>query len=81
MVMWDNSTHELVFVEVKTRSQTYSGEPSTAIDRRKLTAIVRASRAYMRTIWKKDSPFRIDAVAVYPGKIEVHTNITWALFR
>lgn len=81
IVAWDNTTQELVFVEVKTRHQDYSGDPSLAIDRRKLTALVRASRAYVATRWKRSGHFRLDVIAVLPGKIHHYENISWELFR
>ncbi len=63
-------TDYIVFVEVKTRSYTTDdcnsdyGTPAMAVDRKKRTDTVKASRAYLATHRTKKQP-RIDVIEVY----------------
>ena len=81
LIVWDSQTHELVIVEVKTRRQVYSGDPSFAVDYRKMRALRRATNAYISEIWRKHTatptPYRIDILAVSPGKINHYRNVSW----
>jgi putative endonuclease len=81
LVAWDRKENELVFVEVKTRRQIFSGDPSLAINRRKLFAMVRAAHVFLRKHWQKPTAFRIDVIAVSPGKISHTPNVTWEMVK
>lgn len=54
---------EIVFVEVKTRRNTYFGHPDEAVDDRKIRRIVSAAGAYVR-YYAIDLPIRYDIVSV-----------------
>ena len=54
---------EIVFVEVKTRRNTYFGYPDEAIDDRKIRRIVSAAGAYVR-YYSINLPIRYDVVSV-----------------
>lgn len=53
----------LVFIEVKTRSYTYYGQPEDSIDARKEILLSEAAAAYMRSI-KYGWEFRFDFVSI-----------------
>ena len=81
VVCWDTQQNELVFVEVKTRTSSYSGAPTSAIDQRKLIALQRAAVSYLRQVWKRAVTFRIDVVAVELGKITHYPNVSWEMVK
>ncbi len=60
----------LVFVEVKTRSNTEIATPEAAVDRHKRSQIVRAARFYRRLMRVTEEPFRFDVVSILarPGE-------------
>jgi putative endonuclease len=68
--------NELVFVEVKTRSQDFSGHPSAAVSDLKLRNMRQAARLYLsEQHWSKD--YRFDVITVLPGNnIEHFENVT-----
>ncbi|PIY80707.1 MAG: hypothetical protein COY80_01600 [Candidatus Pacebacteria bacterium CG_4_10_14_0_8_um_filter_42_14] len=72
----DPDTEEMVFVEVKTRSSSYFGEPSTAINAKKLRALRRFAAGYLKEN-KHHGEFRIDCITVIPGTIQHYKNVTW----
>lgn len=59
--------NELVFVEVKTRSSTFWGNPAEAIQSKKLHSIIRTSQYYLLTHHNLPKNIRIDAIEVYVG--------------
>lgn len=65
----------LVFVEVKTRSQTGYGMPETFVDQRKRKEIIRTAQAYLEES-KHGGEIRFDIVSVLldtkNGKPEIH---------
>ena len=63
LVAVDNSTKELVFVEVKTRRNAVFARPEDSIDRDKTRNLLSAIRAYL-TINKPKRKFRFDVVTV-----------------
>lgn len=81
LVCLDLAVQELVFVEVKSRTSTYSGDPSAAIDRRKLRALLRTARAYLRAVWRKQTLYRLDVVTVLPGKVTHYRNVSWEMVK
>ena len=54
---------ELVFVEVKTRSNHHLGRPEDAVDEHKLTHLIEAAQRYSLEE-KIDMPWRIDVIAI-----------------
>jgi len=76
LVCFDSSNHEVVFVEVKTRSQTICGHPSQAVKHKQLRSLDRVARKYLQ-VNKLDFDYRFDIVTVLPSKIEHFQNVTW----
>jgi putative endonuclease len=76
IVALDPSTHELAFVEVKTRSQDFSGHPSVAVDWLKKRALFRAAKMYCK-LQNYRGDYRFDIISVLPRSIEHFENITW----
>lgn len=56
--------HELVFVEVKTRTGRHFGDPETAITPQKMSHLVKAAEHYRRAKKFYNQPWRIDVVAI-----------------
>ncbi|MDO5561834.1 MAG: YraN family protein [bacterium] len=79
LVVWDKRFQELVFVEVKTRARAIWGDPSLAVNARKLVALERAARAYIQQ-FSVTSDYRFDIVAICDDSVEHFENISW-LFR
>lgn len=63
IVAIDNSTHEIVFVEVKTRTTPQYGEPEEAVDYKKVMATVRAADAYIKQMYRPE-PWRFDIISI-----------------
>lgn len=76
LVCFDPTNHELVFVEVKTRSQTCYGHPSQAVKHKQLRSLDRVARKFLQ-VNKLNLDYRFDIVSVLPGKIEHFQNVTW----
>jgi putative endonuclease len=76
LVVWDRQYQELVFCEVKTRSNDDLGSPADAYDRRKMAAQVRAAKVYIK-INAVDADYRFDLITVLPKSIEHYQNVTW----
>lgn len=76
LICRDPATGELVFVEVKARSNSAYGSPSAAVTRTKLKSLYQVARAYQRT-HRLNGAFRFDVIAVVPGSVEHYQNITW----
>ena len=63
----------LVFVEVKTRSTNYWGEPELFVNRQKQRFMVKAANAYVqKTDSDKEVRFDIVAVLLSGGKHKIH---------
>lgn len=77
VIVRDPLTHEVVFVEVKTRSGNYAGDPGEAVNWRKLRAVARLARTWIREVWRRGSEFRIDVIAISPGKLKHYKNVSW----
>lgn len=75
LVALDSVQDELVFLEVKTRSSTSFGNPSHAINYKKLQNLRSAARQYAQ-LCRSTKPIRIDTIAVLPNKIVHYENIT-----
>lgn len=72
----DLKTQEIVFVEVKTRSSGYYGNPSAAVKRKKMLAMTKVAHHWLRH-HQLTNDYRFDIVAVLPKKIAHYTNISW----
>lgn len=81
IVAMDNEVNELVFVEVKTRSEAFFGNPSDAVDRVKFRALRRAAALYIsaKKLWHLD--YRFDIIAVLPNSIDHYQNVTWGMVK
>jgi putative endonuclease len=76
IIALDTRSNELVFVEVKTRTTAYFGDPSQAVSSKKIRSMQLVAREYMRQQhWVGE--FRFDVVAVLPDTIEHFENVTW----
>lgn len=58
----------LVFVEVKTRSDSAFGSPAAAVTIRKQRQICRAAQCYLAEHGLFGTPARFDVIAIYLGK-------------
>ncbi len=76
IVALDTELDELVFFEVKTRSQPFYGNPSQAVGRDKLK-----SMQYVASVFRRerhlDKDYRFDIISILPGEIEHFENVTW----
>jgi len=66
IVAFDNATHEIVFVEVKTRATPQYGAPEEAVDYKKVMATVRAADAYIKQ-YLRPEPWRFDIISIIGG--------------
>ncbi len=72
----DPATRELVFVEVKMLSSGFYGNPSQAVNFRKIRALRQAAAIYRRE--KREwHDFRFDVIAISGTDVNHYENITW----
>ena len=64
------------FIEVKTRTQNFFGEPLEAINQNKLKSIYKCALYYMQNVSKKTKKYQIDAIGIVLNK-ENEPNITY----
>jgi putative endonuclease len=76
LIAYDPRHHELVAVEVKTRTSDRFGSPSLAVKHGKIRSVRLAMGQYCRQ-HHYFGPWRIDVIAVLPDTIEHFENITW----
>ena len=62
IIAWDGAT--LVFVEVKTKSQTAFGPPQAMVHRRKQQTIAHVAMTYVQQYRLQDTALRFDVVAI-----------------
>ncbi len=67
---------QVVFVEVKTRSNSRFGVPAEAVDRRKQVRLVKLANAFLQERGWCNRPVRFDVVAVGPAPA---AGDTWPL--
>lgn len=67
LVCRDKRHGELVFVEVKTRSNEDFGRPLDAVDEKKRRLIIRGAMHWLRLLDMPDITFRFDVVEVIDG--------------
>ena len=61
----DNTQNEMVFIEVKTRSNFKYGNPAEAVDKNKKQHMLQAIKYYIYKNHIKNTPLRIDVIEVY----------------
>lgn len=76
LIALDQKTDEIVFIEVKTRSQAYSGNPSQAVSRQKLQRMQKVAWRYLQER-NLANDFRFDIISIWPGHLEHFENVTW----
>ncbi|MBT3249385.1 MAG: YraN family protein [Candidatus Pacebacteria bacterium] len=76
VIALDKEINELVFIEVKTRKKDYFGDPSKAVDKRKLRSMQYVGAIYRR-IKKLDLDYRFDTITIVSGRIRHYRNISW----
>lgn len=64
----------LVFIEVKTRTNTNYGTPSEAVTKKKLLKLYRTARFYVYTRNLKNQYIRFDAIEVYINNVGYKIN-------
>ena len=67
IVCRDKRHNELVFVEVKTRTEEIFGRPSDAVDQKKRALILRGAMKWLRMLDMPDITYRFDIVEVVMG--------------
>ena len=72
----DRQHNELVFIEVKTRTDQAFGTPDEAVDHKKLRSLEKIAAIYRRTK-HLTTDYRFDIITVLPGRIEHYQNVTW----
>ena len=80
LVVLDQKFDEIVFVEVKYRREKEYGDPSQAVDQKKLNKMISVAKSYLRKKqFKKDYRFDIISVSgnLKEPEIEHFENITW----
>ncbi len=65
IVARDFSKNELVFIEVKTRSNFKYGNPADAVDKQKQRHMVHAIKYYLYKNHMQNMPIRVDVLEVY----------------
>jgi len=70
------SGDELLFVEVKTRSDSVSGYPELAVDWQKVKKISQTARRYMLSR-RLDSFWRVDIVSIEINRTKKSAKIVW----
>lgn len=84
IVALDRSHDELVFVEVKSRGQEYSGSGSSAVNHRKLKALISVGSSYRKSLLQptlRKLNFRFDIVCVLPDRLDHYENVTWGMVK
>lgn len=76
VVALDEENQELVFVEVKTRETDWFGDPSQAVNYRKLKSMQYVAYHYLKRN-NFDYDYRFDTIGIVSGKIQHYQNITW----
>ena len=65
----------IAFIEVKTRSTDAFGDPSQAVNNKKLTRMAQGAIAYLQEN-HLHSDFRFDIIAILPSSIQHYQNVT-----
>ncbi|MBQ0056353.1 MAG: YraN family protein [Bacteroidales bacterium] len=73
IVALDPDSHELAFVEVKTRSTTEFGAPEDAVDYKKIMRLVRAADAYIKQKFRTEE-WRFDIISIVAKSGQYHID-------
>lgn len=65
IIVYDKIKEELVFCEVKTRSNVKYGNPSEAVNKQKQNNIIKVAKYYSYKRKLKDVPIRFDVIEVF----------------
>jgi putative endonuclease len=77
----DKREDMLVFVEVKTRSSAWFGEPSLAVTREKQLLIERGANSWLRMLGNPDILFRFDVVEIVMKDGTAEVNLIKSAFE
>lgn len=75
IIALDKNNNDLVFIEVKTRSNSFFGNPSLAVNRKKLYNLQKVAQHFLLKE-KLDNLFRFDIIAISASQVEHFKNIT-----
>lgn len=78
IIALDTTQDELVFVEVKFRKNTKFGQPSQAVNFKKLRHIQQAALIYLDRL-EIEKDFRFDIISITPKKVEHLKNVSWQI--
>ena len=81
IVCRDKKANTLVFVEVKTRSSSRFGDPSSAVTPAKQNRISRGALAWLRMLGNPDILFRFDIVEVLVEESEPSISLIRNAFQ
>ncbi|MBN2047685.1 MAG: YraN family protein [Anaerolineaceae bacterium] len=68
---------ELVFVEVKTRSNAVFGLPAAAVDARKQQKLMDSAQYYLQNEMEKETDWRIDVIAIQGKPFSEQAELIW----
>jgi putative endonuclease len=68
---------QVVFIEVKTRSSNWLGEPEEAVQERKKEHLIHAAEAYMQEHEELPDDWRIDVIAITGILNDEHSEVEW----
>ncbi|MEN8253554.1 MAG: YraN family protein [Patescibacteria group bacterium] len=77
IIALDKKHQELVFCEVKARATSYYGDPSHAVNRKKIKSMDFVARNYLKRK-KLNYDYRFDIIAITPDGVEHYENVTWS---
>ncbi len=80
IVALDTKYNEVVFVEVKTRTERFYGHPSDAINRVKLKKLQSVARSYCY-LKRLRQDYRFDSISILPHSIDHYENISWEMVK
>ena len=76
IIALDKSYDEVVFIEVKTRNTDFYGNPSSAVNNKKIASMNMVACAYLRDK-RLQKDYRFDIITVTPAGVEHFENISW----
>lgn len=76
IICLDQAQSILIFCEVKTRKTSFFGDPSRAVDQKKIQSMQVVARTFLkRKHWTAE--YRFDVIAVLPDSIAHFENVSW----
>jgi putative endonuclease len=76
LIAFDDENQEIVFCEVKTRSNDDLADPEIALTTRKIKAQIAAAKKYLKE-HPNNYNYRFDLITVLPDAINHYENVTW----